>query len=86
LAHGELPHDAALRALSQDLKIVLPEIKHLSGYKTANSVFVPPQIVSGQACEHFTQIVFVYEYALQERVDAPDGWLLIPRSDVRLPT
>jgi guanylate kinase len=84
LVYGEQPHDAALRALAQLLKSVSPEIKHLSSFNNANNNFVPPQTVSGQTCEHFTQITFVYEYALQERVDSPEGWTWIPRGDLGL--
>jgi len=84
LAHGEMPHDAALRSLSHILITVSPTLEHLCSYKPGSSVIIPPLAVNGQACDHFIEILFVYEYALPERVTAPDGWEWIPRD--QLPT
>ncbi len=82
LAHGELPHHAALRILSHVIKTVSPAIEYVSNYKSVSSGFIPPLAVSGKRCEHFIEITFVYEYALQERLDAPDGWKWIPRDEL----
>jgi guanylate kinase len=82
LVYGELPHDAALRSLSQCFKSLSPSIERLSNYEPLNSGFVAPVTVSGKRCEHFVEIIFVYEYMLQERLDAPDGWSWIPRDDL----
>jgi guanylate kinase len=82
LVQGELPHDAALRALSNTLKTISPTIEYLSNYTPGSSTFVPPLTVNGHMCDHFIEITFIYEYALQERVEAPNGWQWIPRDDM----
>jgi guanylate kinase len=78
LSLGELPHEAALRALSQALNITA-SAERLSETQLGKGNFVPPIAVQSRQCEHYEQIVFVYQYRLPYRVEAPDGWKWIPR-------
>jgi guanylate kinase len=77
LAHGELPHEAALRALSQSLNISAT-LEYLSQVRTTKVTFVPPVAVSSQECEHYEQIMFMYHYYADDRFDPPSGWAWVP--------
>lgn len=81
LAHGELPHEAALRALSKSLNISA-SLEHLSEGHLTNGAFIPPVAVSSQECEHYQQITFMYYYYPEARFVPPDGWAWLPRDQV----
>jgi guanylate kinase len=75
LAPGELPHEAALRALSQSLNIVGSEQGLCDDSSIqAESAFIPPLTISSQACEHYRRITFVYQHTMPQRITPPDGW------------
>jgi guanylate kinase len=81
LAHGELPHEAALRALSQSLKITAG-IERLSEGIANNGAFIPPVTVSSQECEHYQRITFMYHYYPEVQFAPPIGWAWFPRDHV----
>ena len=81
LAHGELPHEAALRALAETLNIA-SRLENFAEGVGKNAAFVPPLSVTSQEYDHYQQITFVYEYKLPERVAAPEGWSWLPRAQV----
>lgn len=70
---GELPHQAALRALQRELHITLEDDTLIGGDKP-DGAYLPPvsliytQDVGGE------QITYVYLCRLDSRIDAPDGW------------
>lgn len=81
LAHGELPQEAALRALSQTLTIA-GRMENLSSGRSANGAFIPPLAVNSEERAYFQQITFVYQYAMPERIAPPDGWLWVKRDQI----
>ncbi len=81
LSLGEWPHEAALRALSQALNITT-SAERLSETQLGAGNFVPPIAVQSRHCEHYEQIVFVYQYRLPNRIEASEGWKWIQRNQV----
>lgn len=73
LAHGELPHETALRVLCQTFAMV-SSVENLSGSQFSGQGFIPPLTVNSREHEHFRQITFVYQYTMPERIAPPDGW------------
>jgi hypothetical protein len=81
LVQGELPHEAALRTLSQALNIST-RVECLSEGPANNGAFVPPVTVSSQECAHFQRITFIYHYYLESQIAAPSGWAWLPRDQI----
>lgn len=82
LAHGEFPHEAALRALGQDIGIV-PSVIYLS--KAPPDSFILPVAVDSFVQEHSRQVLFIYLYTLPERIIPPEGWQWMPYQRAALP-
>lgn len=71
---GELPHEAALRVLSETVNIQ-PDINNLRGNTPIEtSTYLPPLAVENIPQAQFEQITFTYLYTPSERIPAPEGW------------
>ncbi|NWG17057.1 MAG: guanylate kinase [Chloroflexi bacterium] len=80
--HGEFPHEAALRALRNEIGIT-PSTDYLS--KTPLDSFILPAALDTVVQEHFQQVVFIYLYAMSERIMPPEHWTWTPCREAALP-
>jgi guanylate kinase len=77
LTHGEFPHDAALRALREELNLDVESTKLVNvdhEDKWAESGFVFPLALENRTEEHHQQLVFIYLYHLDTRIVPPSEW------------
>jgi guanylate kinase len=82
LTHGEVPHEAALRAVQQELGLA-PAAEELSS-GNPSTTFVLPLTMDTVEQEHFRQLIFVYLYPMPERIAAPERWRWIPYQQAEL--
>ncbi len=73
IGEGELPHQAALRALRRELPLDIDEGALISGGKPDGS-FVPPVALLYSQDEGGERLTYVYHYRLDKRIDPPTGW------------
>jgi guanylate kinase len=88
LTHGEFPHDAALRALQQDLGVVTSATNlYTDEYQKrgSESSFITPIALESHIEAHHEQINFCYLYHLDERINPPQGWNWITYQQTELP-
>lgn len=83
LTHGEFPHDAALRAIRQELGLAA-SADSLSGDRNAGRFMLPVATETAEQ-EHFQQFVFVYLYLMPQRLMPPDSWHWMPSEQAGLP-
>ncbi|MBI5669451.1 MAG: guanylate kinase [Chloroflexi bacterium] len=81
LTHGEFPHDAALRAIQQELGIAATEDLLAFGKQQA----ILPVALDTAEQSHFQQFIFVYLYLLPQRITPPERWQWIPGRQAKLP-
>lgn len=83
ITHGEFPHDAALRAIKQELGFTLSE-EELS-HRQRPHQFILPVTMDTASQEHFQQLVFIYLYIMPERIITPPehwGWMHYQQADL----
>jgi hypothetical protein len=80
---GELPHEAALRALAKALSLEVSADNLFPAVQSGD--FAPPLVVEMVQQPQFEQITFYYLYLLPERIAAPEGCEWIPCPDAPLP-
>lgn len=88
ITYGEFPHDAALRALSQDFGLNLsPTLFYPNPYQDDRSedTLIMPVSLENHLEEHHQQIAFFYMYRLPNRLNPPQGWTWIPYQKASLP-
>jgi guanylate kinase len=88
ITYGEFPHEAALRAISQDFGIT-PSLANLypNSYQDnwSENTLIMPVSLETQLEEHHQQIAFIYIYRLPNHLNPPDGWEWVPSKNVSLP-
>lgn len=88
LAHGELPHEAALRALNQEFGLSVSQANlYPSDYSSLmnTDILISPIVTENHTEAHHQQIVFYYLYRLPDRINPPQGWNYMPFQGVTLP-
>ncbi len=87
LTHGEFPHEAAYRALSETLKITaVPAQFHASGDQlTSDESFIVPSGIQLTVQEHYQQISFMFVYRIPNRFNPPQNWKYIQYQHANLP-
>lgn len=84
ITHGEFPHDAALRAIRQELGF-MPSAEQLSHGRQAQDALLPVTMVSVSQ-EHFQEFIFIYVYFMPERIiTPPEHWRWTPCQQANLP-
>lgn len=83
IAHGELPHEAALRVLATKLNIFTKPDRLINNQ--SDSEFISPISVESIGHPGYREVSFVYLYSLPERIAAPDGWQWQPVENCELP-
>lgn len=81
LTHGEFPHEAALRAIKQDLGI--PPSENFLAHGKEPSML--PIALETADQEHFQQFIFMYLYLLPQRISPPEHWQWTPSRQAELP-
>lgn len=83
ITHGEAPHDAALRALHQELDL-LPKADLLAQGQLTQPFILPAALTSVEQA-HYEQLIFVFLYRLPERIPPPADWRWMPYQQANLP-
>jgi guanylate kinase len=73
IKEGEPPHVAAARALNKAFGAALPAGEWIYG-EGAEADFVPPVTVETATGAGGDQVIFVYQYRMNERINPPEGW------------
>ncbi len=81
---GEIPHEAALRCLSETLDC-RPTVNHLLRIKDTRGSFISPAQIDAHDEGPVKHIHLIYVYLLQERIAVPEGWTWRPSSTLDLP-
>jgi guanylate kinase len=88
ITYGEFPHDAALRALSQEFSITpSPANFYHAGYESSwpENTLILPTSLETHFEEHHQQIAFYYLYRLTARLNPPQGWEWVSYQNAHLP-
>lgn len=88
ITYGEFPHDAALRALSQDFGITpSPTNFFHQGFQNSwlENALIMPVSLETHTEEHHQQIAFYYLYRLTTRLNPPQDWEWVSYQKAHLP-
>jgi guanylate kinase len=89
LAHGEYPHETALRTLNMELGLEA-SLENLYPYSTtaeyvSEAGFVAPIMVTDNEKVNHHEITFVYFYSLPSRINPPQEWSYTAFDQAQLP-
>jgi hypothetical protein len=79
LASGDIPHQAALRYLGDQLGLsATPDLLARPGDSPFEGSFLPPSAVHVEAHNSAKAVTFTYLYLLPQRIAPPPGWSWMP--------